>query len=121
MASMARSVGGDKNRFDAIVFQELFQRGISPRASAGQGKVPTAVRQKIADRDHFNIGVILKPELGGKFAETISDETDTNSAIRNRSPLLGGVRIRGLFFKSLDDRLGARGLRHQGKTGGYQT
>jgi hypothetical protein len=99
---MAGGVGGDKDSFDAIVLHQFFEGRVSLPATTGPGELGTAVRNEIADGHDLDIGMILETEVSSKFADTISDDADTNLPVRNGFPTLRSVWVNGAALESLD-------------------
>ena len=86
MPDMARRVGRDEDRFDAVVFDEFFERRIGLRAATRFGQLGAAIWNQIADRHDFDIRMILKTKRGAEFANTIPNDADANFAIGDRLP-----------------------------------
>ena len=98
--AVAGRIGGHKDRFDRIVLDHLFQRRIGLFALALLGQCLAAVGKQIADRDHFDVRVMLQRELRAKSADAVADDPHADLAIGNRLP--GGLpRLSLLLFETL--------------------
>ena len=71
-------------------------------------------------RHDVDIRVVLEAEGGPETAGTVSDNAHADLAIRNRLPLLRGVRVGGRFLKTRDRHLPllSEGRRAQAQRGG---
>ena len=88
MPRVTWGVRGDKNRFNATIFDKFLQRWISGLAAAGFGQVGATVRNKITHSNDFDIGVILEAELGAELAETIANDANADLSIGDGLPTL---------------------------------
>ena len=111
VVAVARRVGRDKDRFDGIVFNHLFERFVSLFALARFCETVAAFREEIADGDDFDVRVILQAELRAKLAQAESDDTHFELLVGKRFPFGVGVDVGVSFVKSLNIRF----LRFVGK------
>lgn len=95
-------VGGDEDRFDILVFHELFERGVGCFAFTYFCEGGASVGKEIAYGDDFDIGVVLKAEGGGEFTYTISYESYAYFTIGNRCPYFIFLGGRIGFIEALD-------------------
>src|SRR5262249_31113138 len=102
MAHVARRIGRNEYRLDAIIFDQLLKRWVRFRAAANFCQLLTAVGEQIANRDDFDVRVILETEFSAKLADAIADDSDSNFAIGHWLPTFGNIRVLGRLFEPLD-------------------
>src|SRR5512140_591050 len=78
--------------FDAVVFDQFFHGGGGLAAADGLGQAGAAIGDEIADGYDLHIWVVLEAEGGAELTHAVPDQTDSNSAVRDRLPTFGGVR-----------------------------
>ncbi len=102
MTRMTWRVGRDKHGFDAIVFDQFLERRIGLLAAACFCQPGTSVRNQIAHRNDFHVGMVLKAEGCPEPAYPITNSAHANPAIRNGFPIFRGIRVFRRFFKALN-------------------
>ena len=97
VVGMTRSIGRDKDGFDVIVFDHLFERGIFFAALRLLGKPFAPVGEEIGDGDNFDIRMVLKVELAGKLAKPETGKPDADFAVGIHFPDFGSIGFDKLF------------------------
>ena len=125
MPGVGGGICSDKDRLNAVVFDEFLQRRISFFALANLRQFRATVRQQIAHGNHFYIRVALQAKGGAEFAHAVADDAHADFSVRYRCPHSalpsGGVRL----FKALDDLILGAGSKMQpchaqARRGGHQ-
>ena len=98
---MARRVGRDEHRLNAVVLHEFLERRIGLRTAGRLGEIGAAVGEQVADRDDLDVRVVLKAEGRGELAEAVADQSDADLAVGDRHPVLRRV---GVFRSLLEAR-----------------
>ena len=114
---VGRSVGGAEDGLDRIVLDHLFQRRVRLFAFRLSGHVGTAVREQIADRDQFDVGMILEVERQTELADAVADDPDPDLAVAEGLPLLRSVVV-GFCLVKAGNALGRLSAIDQGTSGG---
>ncbi len=109
MAGVAGGVGGDEDRFDPVVLDQLFERRIGFLAAAGLGQAGAAVGDQIADGDDLDVGVILQAERRAEAARAVSDDAHAELAVGGGLPPFVNAGIGGFLLEALDRLLGFGG------------
>ncbi|MPN36167.1 hypothetical protein SDC9_183674 [bioreactor metagenome] len=118
MTRMAGCIGRHIDGFDLVVLHHLFKRRIGFVAPAGFGEPSTTFRHQIGHCHNFHVGMVLKSEIGPKFAHPVTSDPDSKLAIRERLPVLVQILGDGCALKALDGRLGrSSGTQQSGSTG----
>src|SRR6267378_387679 len=86
-------IGRYKDRFDAIIFHQLFQRRISLLATASLCQSRATLRNKIAYRQDLDIWMVLKSKLCAEFAYSVSHNPDAQLPIRYGFPAFRSVWV----------------------------
>src|SRR5690349_25145668 len=102
MSRVARCVGRNKYRLDAIVLNQLFERRIRFRTTADLRQFLTAVREQIAYCDDVDVWMVLETKLRTELADAVPNDARTDLAVGNRFPAFGKVWIFGGFLEALD-------------------
>ena len=107
----------NKDGFDRIVLDHLFQRRERLFALRLAGHVRTAIRRQIADRGQFGVGMVLEVERQTELADAVADDPDPNLAVAEGLPFLGAVKV-GLGLVKTGNGPGSLGGIEQGASGG---
>ena len=92
---VAGGVGGHEHRLDAVVLDQLLERGIGLGAPAGLGQSRAAVGNQVAHGHHLDIRVVLEPELGAELAHPVAGDPDANLAVGDGLPAFRGLGSSG--------------------------
>ena len=93
MTGVRGGVGRAKDRFDRIVFDHFFERGVCFLAFNGLGEFRASIGEEIGDGDDFDVWMILEFEFSGEFAEPVSDEANAKFTVGVGLPNGSGVDL----------------------------
>jgi hypothetical protein len=102
MSYVTRRVRGHKYGLDMIILNEFFQRGVGLLSPTGFGQSRTPIRKQVTHGHNFNVGMILKTKGCPKLADSISNDTHTNLAVRDLLPSFGSTGIQRYFVETRD-------------------
>ena len=78
---VAGGIGGHEDGFNRFVLHHLLNGWIGFLAAADFGLFGTPLRHEIRDGHNFDIWMVLKPERGPEFADSIAHDTQAEFAI----------------------------------------
>lgn len=102
-----------KDRFDRIVFDHFFERGVCFLAFNGLGEFRASIGEEIGDGDDFDVWMILEFEFSGEFAKTVSDEPDAEFPVGVGLPNGTGVDLGVRLIESRNLFVGISGGGHE--------
>ena len=83
---MAGGVGRHEDRLDAVVLDQLFERGVRLLAAAGLRQRGAAVGEQVADGGDGDVGMVLEAERRAELADAVADDPHADLSVGERLP-----------------------------------